>query len=269
MFRAGDYIGVGLSGGKDSAALLYSLKKIYPGKHYIAIHLDHGIGEYSRDSRRKAEALAELLNIEIHIFDYKKELGIVIPDFKKSKYGRKICSTCGIIRRWALSKAAKEIGVDILATGHNLDDILEIMLTNFISGDFRSLTEIKPVLQPKHPSQVWKVKPLIKSPEYDNLLYAGFNNLPIKGIECPYHETARSIRRKNILRYWEERERNIKFQLYSIFTKKLSPILEDYYRKDEYKLNTCKVCGGPSIGEICGACKRIYEIKKIKYKRGN
>ncbi len=261
MLDKGSYIGIGLSGGKDSAALLTVLKKLYPEKRYIAIHLHHGINEYSEDSYEKARLLAEALDVELHVFKYEDEIGITIPDVKRTKYGRKICSTCGFIRRWALAKAARELGVDILATGHNLDDTLEVMLSSFISGDYRSIYRLKPVLPPFPPNNYWKVKPLINSPEYEILLYVSFNRIPVKSLNCPFGDDARSMRRKDILKYWEEKEPMIKFQLFSSFTKKLIPILDRIYEDGDLEYKICKICGGPSSSDICSTCRRINYIK--------
>ncbi len=268
MLSRGDYIGVGLSGGKDSTALLTVLKKYFPDKRYIAIHLHHGIYDYSEDSLRAARELAESLDVELHVFRYSDEIGITIPDVKKTKYGRKICATCGTIRRWALSKAARELGVDILATGHNLDDTLEVMLNAFIAGDYESIRRLRPVLPPSPPNNYWKVKPLINTPEYEVLLYVMFNGLPVKRIDCPFAEDARSLRRKEILRLWEEREPMIKFQLFGSFMKKLIPLLDRVEEEGEpVEYRVCRVCGGPSSGEVCSACRRIEYVKRLVIER--
>lgn len=261
MFRGGDYIGVGLSGGKDSAALLYALKKLYPDKKFVAIHIHHGIGEYSEDSVKKAKELCEILDVELQVYKLVEDM-LETPKFVNTKYGIRICATCGMIRRWSLARAAKEIGVDILATGHNLDDTVEVMLSLFLAGDFEQLRRLKPVLRPEHPSQVWKIKPLIKSPERDNYIYALYNELPIRSVSCPYYRSARSIKMKRWLDEWEKHERDIKFKLFSIFTKKLIPILDKSLPEIEYK--TCKICGGPSIGDICGVCRRKQFISELK-----
>ena len=267
MLSKGDYVGVGLSGGKDSAALMTVLKKLYPDKRYVAIHLHHGIDEYSEDSYFKAKELAESLDIEFHVFKYGDELGITIPDIKKTRYGRKICSTCGFIRRWALAKAARELGVDILATGHNLDDTLEVMMSSFIAGDYESIYRLRPILPPFPPNNYWKVKPLINTPEYEVLLYVSFNRIPVKSLNCPFGDDARSMRRKEVLRFWEDREPMIKFQLFSSFTKKLIPLLDRVYGGESGEVKVCKLCGGPTLSDICSTCRRIEYVKnKVRVK---
>jgi len=264
MLRFGDYVGVGVSGGKDSAAVLHVLKKLYPGKEYVAIHLHHGIYDYSSDSYRAVKELAEMLDVELYTFDYREELGVTIPDFKRTRYGRKMCATCGTIRRWALSMAARELGVDILVTGHNMDDTLEVMLNSFISGDYDSISKLKPVLPPSPPNNYWKVKPLINTPEEDALLYTMFNGLPVKRFDCPFADDARSTRRKEVLRIWEEREPMIKFQLFGSFMKKLVPMLDSLSGEGvERVYRECRVCGGPSNSDICSACRRIEYVKRV------
>ena len=263
MFKHAKYIGVGVSGGKDSAALLYVLRKIYQDKEFVAIHLYHGIGEYSKESFVKAKELAELVDVDIHIFDYESKIGISIPDVELTRYRKKICSVCGYIRRWALWRAAREVGVDTLATGHNLDDTVEVMLNHFLTGNFEEIARLRPVLPPEVPRQVKKVKPLIRSPERDNFYYAMFNDLPVKRISCPYFRDARSTRRKRLLDEWEREYPNIKFQLYSVFTKKLIPLITRAEAVQK-ATNVCKICGGPSYGDVCGACKRINVVKQAK-----
>ena len=175
-----------------------------------------------------------------------------------------MCGACSTIRRWALNKLAKDLGVEALALGHNLDDTVEVMLNLFLTGDFNQLRRLKPVLPPKHPSQVWRIKPLIKTPEFEDLCYASYNELPFRTGECPFSKGARSLRRKRFLDLWEKKERNIKFQLFSIFTKKLIPILDKSLPEEEY--TTCKMCGLASYSEICAACKIKNEILELKTK---
>ena len=264
MFKAGKYVAVAVSGGKDSASLLYSLKQVFPDMKFVVIHVHSGINKYSDESMNNARQLAEMLDVEFHVYKLSEKDGFTIPDFIGTKYGKRICATCGLIRRWVLSYMARELGVDILATGHNLDDTVEVMLNLFLTGEFMQLKRLKPVLPPEHPSQVWKVKPLILTPELDNLMYATLNKLPVRKINCPYHRSARSTKMKDWIDIWERRNRNIKFQLYSVFSKKLIPILDSALPEEEY--GTCKICGGPSMGDICSVCRRKQYILEVKQK---
>lgn len=261
MLKAEGKIGVAISGGKDSASLLYALKKLYPQREFVAIHLNQGIGDYSKHAMEKAKELAKMLDVEIYIFEYEKELGVTIPDVELTKYRNKICSVCGSIRRWALWKTSKELGVSILATGHTLDDTVAVMLSNFLSGSLEELRKVEPVLQPRIAGQPVKIKPLIKTPEKDCSHYAKLNNLPVNEVSCPYKRKATSLKMKNLLDEWEKIYPSIKFQLYSVFTKKLIPLLP---KVSEQKIMSCKICGGPSNKEICSVCRKLEMIREVK-----
>jgi tRNA(Ile)-lysidine synthase TilS/MesJ len=47
MFREDDTVGVAVSGGKDSAALLHVLREAFPRLRLKALHINLGIPEYS------------------------------------------------------------------------------------------------------------------------------------------------------------------------------------------------------------------------------
>ncbi len=45
------------------------------------------------------------------------------------------CAVCGPLRRRAIDRAVEELGVNVVATAHNLDDILQTFYINLYSGD--------------------------------------------------------------------------------------------------------------------------------------
>ena len=55
--------------------------------------------------------------------------------------GRKSnCTFCGVFRRQALDRGAWQLGVDIVATGHNADDVAETVIMNMTRGDIGRLS---------------------------------------------------------------------------------------------------------------------------------
>ena len=261
MFGSTDKVAVAVSGGKDSAVLLYTLKKAFPDVRFTAFHVNLGIEKYSEDCLKKAEALTKMLNLELFIYDLKREKGFTIDDFKHTRFKRRICSVCGTIKRQVFNEVSEKIGVNVLATGHNLDDMVEIMFSNFLAGDFEQLSRLKPVIPPFHPKLVKKVKPLFRIPENETALYAFFNNIPVREEECPHVKGSRLIERKRLLELFSKENPNFKYQLLSVFLKKLIPILEE--REKEKAFTVCEVCGFPSSTNICGACRRIMELKSV------
>ena len=53
-----------------------------------------------------------------------------------SKIGRKNnCTYCGVLRRQAIERGARELGVEKVVTGHNADDVAETIVMNVLRGD--------------------------------------------------------------------------------------------------------------------------------------
>jgi uncharacterized protein (TIGR00269 family) len=267
MFNQDDRVGVAVSGGKDSAVLLYTLKKAFPNVEFAVFHINLGIEKYSEDCLKKAKELTKMLDLELFVYDLKKEKNFSIDDFKKTRYRRRICSVCGTVKRHVFNEVSEKIGVDVLATGHNLDDMVEIMFSNFLAGDFEQLARLKPVIPPFHQKLVKKVKPLFRIPENETALYALFNSIPIRETECPHVTGSRLLERKRLLELFSKENPNFKYQLLSVFLKKLIPILEE--KREEKAFTVCEVCGFPASAKICGSCRRIMEIKSILEKTRN
>ncbi len=269
MFSDGDRVGVFLSGGKDSATLLAILKKLFPSIDIVGIFLNLGIGYYSNYAQSAVEDLCKKLEVPLHIIDLVEREGIRIDDFVFTSFKNKICSVCGVIKRYYFTKAAKELNLDVIATGHHLDDTLSTMLSLFFNGDFISLSRLRPVLPPLHVGQAKKVKPLFSLPEIDIFHYAVLSELPVEGCSCPHGELTPTKRWKSWLNEMLKEDKTFKFRLLSIFMKKLLPLLpkEEMERKDEFV--PCQVCGEftPSKSHVCVKCRRVSLLQRIEDKR--
>jgi len=132
MIEAGDKIAVGVSGGKDSLALLYALsemRRFYPVPYeLVAITLDMQFGGKPADFS-KIEALCDKLGVEYIIRP--TQLAKVIFEDRKEKNP---CSLCAKMRRGMLHDAAKEAGCNKLALGHHLDDAVVTFYMNLLDG---------------------------------------------------------------------------------------------------------------------------------------
>lgn len=259
MFREGDVVAVALSGGKDSASLLHSLKSMGLNVELKAIHINLGISGYSDESEKVSRELAKSLDIEFTVYDLRREEGVSVDFFKYTPYKRKICSPCGVIKRRSFEILAKRIGANVVATGHNLDDVVSIFLSNFFSGEFSYISSLVPVQQPLMEGLPRKVRPLIRIPEMEVSLYAFYNNLPVVHKNCPHSSGNTQNRYKKMIALMEEEEPSFKFKVYSVFRKKFQPLI-----KDERPLTKCARCGLPSSGNICGYCKKIEMLKSVK-----
>ena len=116
MIEEGDRIAVGVSGGKDSLALLVFLSELKKYNHNSfeleAITIDMGLGmDYSG-----IEMLCKELNVPFTLV--KTEIGPIIFNYRKEKNP---CSMCSKMRRGALNQALLDRGLNKLALGRSGD----------------------------------------------------------------------------------------------------------------------------------------------------
>ena len=127
MIAPGDKIGVGVSGGKDSLALLVFLAELrkYHSNHFTleAITIDLGLGmDYSGIAR-----LCENLDVPFTLVE--TQIAPVIFDYRKEKNP---CSMCSKMRRGALNQALLDKGLNKLALGHHYDDAVETFMMSLL-----------------------------------------------------------------------------------------------------------------------------------------
>lgn len=254
MFHEGDRIGVAISGGKDSGALLHALRRAFPGAELVALHVNLGIPEYSDHCQSIAERLAGGLGIELRVFDVKGELGLGIGDFQRTRFKGKTCSACGTVKRHIFEEMAMAAGAKALATGHNLDDMVGIMLANFLCGYWDQFIRLKPALPPLADGMPSRIKPLIRSPEREDLLYCLYERIPFKELSCPFSKGAKVRRMAGLLEAASEANPQLRHQLLNRFLE-LMPLIEASRPKPEF--SKCRICGFPSKGDLCAYCKRI------------
>ena len=125
MIEEGDKIAVGLSGGKDSLALLYSLaglRRFYPKKfEVVAITVDMGLGLDEDEVNAMKEVCQEL---DVHYHIEPTQIGEVVFEVRKESNP---CSLCANMRRGALNSAATALGCNKVALGHHADDLIETL----------------------------------------------------------------------------------------------------------------------------------------------
>lgn len=135
LIEDNDHILIGLSGGKDSLALVELLgekMKIFVPKFKLtAVHISIENIAYQSD-------LSYLKN---HTEKFEIPFVHRVTRFDDTTDSRKsTCFLCSWHRRKALFDAAKELGCNKIALGHHLDDITETLLLNlFYQGSFGTM----------------------------------------------------------------------------------------------------------------------------------
>ena len=178
MIENGDVVGVGVSGGKDSIALLYALnlyRNFAPVSYSLkALTVDMGFPGFEAE---KIKSFCDEQNIEfIHV---KTEMGRLIFEERKEKNP---CSLCSRMRRALLNKVCISHGITKLALGHHGDDLIQTLLMSMIYES--RLNTFKPVTEFER-TGVIQIRPMIFACEKDVEEAASRHALPIVSNPCP------------------------------------------------------------------------------------
>jgi tRNA 2-thiocytidine biosynthesis protein TtcA len=179
LIEDGDRVMVGLSGGKDSWALMQTLdnlRKRAPIEFtLIAVNVDSGYKDF------KHGVIAS--TCEARGWEYRIEhtsIGEVMDDILDS--GATPCSLCARLRRGVLYRIATELGATKIALGHHLDDFVETLLLNlFFAGALKAM----PARLVSDNGEHVVIRPFAYVGEDEARLYCKEVELPIIGCCCP------------------------------------------------------------------------------------
>lgn len=194
MIDEGDCIAVGLSGGKDSVALLYSLaqmRKFFPKKYTLkAITLDMQF-----DSSPTDYSLLESLcrEIDVEYIIKRSDLADIIFNIRNESNP---CSLCAKMRRGILHDIAIENGCNKIALGHHMDDAAETFMMNLFRGGNVSCFCPVTYLSKK---DIYMIRPMILATECQVSGAVKHCNLPVVKSKCPMDKTSEREKTKQLL----------------------------------------------------------------------
>src|ERR671920_304574 len=179
LIEEGDRVMVGLSGGKDSWALMQTLDNLRQRApirfSLIAVNIDSGYKDF------KHRVIAK--TCEERGWEYRIEhtsIGEVMDDILESTATP--CSLCARLRRGVLYRIAGEVGATKIALGHHMDDFIETLLLNlFFAGALKAM----PARLVSDNGEHVVIRPLVYATESDARAYAKECELPIIGCCCP------------------------------------------------------------------------------------
>jgi tRNA 2-thiocytidine biosynthesis protein TtcA len=179
LVEDGDRVMVGLSGGKDSWALIQMLsvlqKRAPIDFSIVAVNVNSGYANFRHDIVTKACAER---GWELHVEH--TTIGAVIDDILDD--GETPCSLCARLRRGVLYRLAKSVGATKIALGHHLDDFVETVLLNlFFQGSLKAM----PARLVSDNGEHVVIRPLVYVTEAEARAYAQESSLPIIGCCCP------------------------------------------------------------------------------------
>lgn len=207
LIESGDHIAVGVSGGKDSLALLYALQGLsgfYPKKFQVsAITVDLGFEGFDPGP---VEELCRKLEVPWHLVPTR--IGDIV--FKERNEASP-CSLCARMRKGALNQKAKELGCSKVAYGHHKDDIIETMMLSLLyEGRFYAF----PPYTWLDRSQLAVIRPLMLVPEADIIGFKNRYQLPVCKNPCPADGNTQRSYVHRLIRNLEQENPGVKTRLF-------------------------------------------------------
>ena len=179
LIEHGDRVMVGLSGGKDSWALIQILdvlqKRAPIDFSLVAVNIDSGYEGYEH---HKLTETCAARGWELHVEH--TNIGETIEEILD--LDKTPCSLCARLRRGALYRLAEKVGATKIALGHHADDFIETLLLNvFFQGSLKAM----PARLVSDNGEHVVIRPLVYVLESDARAYAKASELPIIGCCCP------------------------------------------------------------------------------------
>lgn len=180
LISEGDNIAVCMSGGKDSfamAKLFQELKRHnkFPfGLKFLV--MDPG---YSPENRKMIEYNAELLGIDVEIFE---------TDIFDSVHGldKSPCYLCARMRRGHLYHRAKDLGCNKIALGHHYDDVIETILMGMLyAGQVQTMM---PKVKSANFEGMELIRPMYLIREQTIEQWRDYNSLKFLNCACKFTE---------------------------------------------------------------------------------
>ena len=238
---------VALSGGKDSTVTAYLLKKF--GYNVEAIHIYLGMKKYSDDCLNVVKEICKKLDINLHVYYVKKEIGKSMLEIFKKNTKKKLssCTMCGVMKKWLINKKARQLKADKIITGHHKDDELQTFFMNILKGSVNLSSNFGPILKTKDKKFVVKVKPLffVSEDEIENY----FKKLKLPSVKevCPYRKETYRVKVRKFFKKLSEKEKENMMKNFLKASKKI--------QIDRSEMRYCESCGEPSRNEFCKKCE--------------
>ena len=255
-----------VSGGKDSAVLLDMLVDIIGKRRDVKIIagcVDEGIDGYRSPSLECARDLAESLSIEFVSLSY-EEMGyermdevvermpIMAENHDEAK-GMMPCSYCGVFRRQSLNSLAEKIQADVMALGHNLDDMAQSILMNLQKGEIERSVRLAPHTDTPIEGLAPRIVPLRWVPEQEIHAYAFAKGLPIHHGDCPHAPGAMRQQSRAIVASLEAQSPGARHGLLHAL-EQIRELHREARGDHQSDVTNCQQCGEITSRKICQSC---------------
>ena len=197
LINNNDRIAIGVSGGKDSMALLYalSLYKRFSKINFeiVPINIDLGFPEYDEKPIRD---YCSSLNLDLVVADGKSVYPILKEQQKLQNKTMLPCSICSRMKKAIINKKAKELNCNKVSFAHHKSDAIETLFLNEIYGGRIATFEPKMFLENEG---ITFIRPFIYIDEKEIIRLVKEKNIPISPSHCPNDKKTKREDIKNIL----------------------------------------------------------------------
>lgn len=180
MLHDGDRVAVGVSGGKDSLVLLEALVRLrrFAGIDYnvTALSIDPGFSGAETDYSAVEEMCGRL---GVPYIIKRTKIAQVVFDIRQESNP---CSLCAKMRRGALHEACQELDCNVLALGHNFNDVVETFIMNLFNNSHLGCFAPCSYLTRR---ELFVIRPLCLAPEREVRKTALAEGLPVVKSKCP------------------------------------------------------------------------------------
>jgi len=256
---------VAISGGKDSAVLLSMLVDLIgnrPDVRIVAGCVDEGIEGYRPPSIVAAASLCDMLGVEFITTSFDDQDFLAMDEVTASldailernpEAPRLPCSYCGVFRRQGINALADMVQADVVALGHNLDDMAQTVLMNLTAGEVERSRRLAPHTDRPAEGLAPRIVPLRWIPEQEVHLVALHRNLPIHNEVCPNAEGALRWRMRDVVATLEADRPGTRHGLVRSLDAIRAMTPPSDLRTDA--IGTCERCGSLSSRAVCKACE--------------
>ena len=196
LINHGDKILIGLSGGKDSVALTYSLSLYQKFSHtdfvIQPVILDLGFPNFDPTPMRD---FCDSLGLKLMVVDNTEVYKIL--QIQQKDHEHLPCSICSRMKKASMNKIANEIGFNKVSFAHHADDAIETYMMNSLFGG--RIASFSPKMHLER-ADITFIRPLIHVRESDIIKLVKEENLPVLASGCPANQHTRREDMKNLLK---------------------------------------------------------------------
>ena len=225
MIKDGDKIAVGISGGKDSLALLNLLAEFRRFSPYsyqlIAITIDLNFKDNPSDYTPIIEFCKQ---IDVPYVIEKTDIGEIVFDVRKETNP---CSLCSKMRKGALYDIAVKNGCNKVAIGHHADDLIDTFMLSLLYEGRLSTFAPKSYLSK---TDLTLIRPLIMVEE--NLITSFSKELPVVKSKCPMDKNTKREYAKDLIKNIGIEVKNVREMIYTALTHPERYNLFDKFEKE-------------------------------------